>query len=606
MNSRLSCAARVAGLLNPHQCGSLAGLSASDATTTLTHEIRTLQMAGRKVSTLFLDIKGGFDNVNPSTLCNMLKAMGVSPYLVSWTRSFLTGRTCRLVYQGSPKIFAPVSVGTTQGSLISPLLFVTYVSRPHCEIPQCLTLSYVDDCGLTTSSTSYCRNVQSLQKHYAALKARGARLRVSFSIPKTEPIHWRTVKDRGPISRSPVHLDGSIFHPKDKVCWPGYWFTPSISTTPHFTKRLAKAQAAFVAVKRLSPPRAGRPPFLCHCLASSHLFPILGYGADTFEPTIHMTRKLSAFWYKVQRWAINCFACTPVNILAVVACLPPIHLLLAYKRRLACLRVMCSPPEINPATARLPPSLQTPSLHRHAPDHRVLCRGNPGARLSLPWRQLRPPAKNTTHPPLDALPYSMLFLLGPDGHAPLPVTSQHLLCETYSAPPPGPTYPQLKLLCKNLLMKEWVEVAPDPPRYEYHPSLKPHPFMGLSKFDAGRLHQMRAGKSYLRAHPSWGDDGPPTCPSCNEAPKTFEHAILHCSAKGSARNRHLQGVSELGPDTPVRSPAALLSVLTCFIRSTATAFPPGMFFRPSSSTGSVSLRSSNVVSFGYFMSSQES
>jgi len=56
MNSRLSCVARVAGLLDPLQSGSLAGLSASDATTTLTHEVRTLQMTGRKVSTLFLDI----------------------------------------------------------------------------------------------------------------------------------------------------------------------------------------------------------------------------------------------------------------------------------------------------------------------------------------------------------------------------------------------------------------------------------------------------------------------------------------------------------------------------------------------------------------------
>jgi len=40
-------------------------------------------MAQRKVSTLFLDIKGGFDNVNTSSLCGMLKAKGVNPYLVS-------------------------------------------------------------------------------------------------------------------------------------------------------------------------------------------------------------------------------------------------------------------------------------------------------------------------------------------------------------------------------------------------------------------------------------------------------------------------------------------------------------------------------------------
>ena len=108
MNSRLSCVARSLGLLNPHQCGSLAGLSASDMTYRLSHEVRTLQMAQRKVSTLFLDIKGGFNNVNPATLCHMLRAKGLNPYLVSWTRSFLSGRSCRVRYQGSPKIFAPV------------------------------------------------------------------------------------------------------------------------------------------------------------------------------------------------------------------------------------------------------------------------------------------------------------------------------------------------------------------------------------------------------------------------------------------------------------------------------------------------------------------
>ena len=605
MNSRLSCVARATGLLNPHQCGSLAGLSASDAVTTLTHEVKTLQMAQRKVSTLFLDIKGGFDNVNPSTLCGMLRAKGVNPYLVSWTKSFLSGRTCRLLYQGSPRFFAPVSVGTPQGSPVSPLLFVIYVSRLHCDIPGGLTLSYVDDFGLTVSSASYRRNVQLLQKQYAKLKARGSRLSVGFSVPKTELIHWRTHRDRATISHAPFHLDGAVFTPRNEVRWLGYWFTPSVSTTSHFVKRLAKAQAAFVAVKRLSPPGIGLPPFLCHRLASSLLFPILSYGADVFVPTVHMVRKLSVFWHKVQRWTTNCFISTPTDILAIEACLPLLEILLAYKRRLACLRILCSPREINPATARIPRSVQTPSLHRHSPDHRDLSANNAGSRLPLPWLQPRPPSKNRAHLPLDALPRSMLFLLGPDGHAPLPVTSQHLLTEHYPGPPAGRSYPLLKLKCKDLLVEEWEKAAPDPARYPYRPSLKPDPFMGLDKFSAGRLHQMRSGKSYLRAHPSWDSDVPTTCPRCQAAPETFEHAILHCSAREPARTRHLQGVPDIGPDAPVWSSAALLGALARFVKSTATAIPPGMFSRPTSAASSISSRSSNVVSFGYFMSSQD-
>lgn len=55
-NHHLSCVARVMGLHNPHQSGSIAGLSVADACTTLSHEVRTLQMDKRKVSTPFLDI----------------------------------------------------------------------------------------------------------------------------------------------------------------------------------------------------------------------------------------------------------------------------------------------------------------------------------------------------------------------------------------------------------------------------------------------------------------------------------------------------------------------------------------------------------------------
>jgi len=123
------------------------------------------------------------------------------------------------------------------------------------------------------------------------------------------------------------------------------------------TKCPAKAQASFLPVKRLSPPRMGLLPFLCHPLAAVLHFPILSYGGDVLFPTVHMLRKLSVFWHKVQRWCTNCFAYTPTDILPIEACLPPLGVLMTYKKRLANLYVLCSPQKINPATARLPLSV---------------------------------------------------------------------------------------------------------------------------------------------------------------------------------------------------------------------------------------------------------
>ena len=79
--SRLSLLARSCGLLHPHQTGSLPGLSTFDATATLTHEVRLLQRLDLKVSSLFLDIKGGFDNVDPSQLTAPLRAKGAHRYI---------------------------------------------------------------------------------------------------------------------------------------------------------------------------------------------------------------------------------------------------------------------------------------------------------------------------------------------------------------------------------------------------------------------------------------------------------------------------------------------------------------------------------------------
>ena len=283
--SRLSLLARACSLLHPHQTGSLPGLSTFDATATLSHEVRLLRRLDLRVSSLFLDIKGGFDNVNPSQLAAALRAKGVHRYVVAWVSSFLSNPKCRLLFQGSPKVFTPVAVGTPQGSPISPLLFVIYVSPLHPPIPRGLILSYIDDLVITVASASHRRNVQLLQSQYCSLCRIAAPKRLSFSVPKTELVHWRTPQERAPPATAGVRLDDLYLSPKNEVRWLGFWFTPPLSTNAHFARRLSLAQGTFDAIKRLSPPGKGLPPYLCHRLASSLIAPILLYGSDLFTPS---------------------------------------------------------------------------------------------------------------------------------------------------------------------------------------------------------------------------------------------------------------------------------------------------------------------------------
>ena len=302
--NRLSVQACKLGLIHPSQYGLLPGVSTIHAAVSLTHEVVIAQKLKLKAASLFLDIKGGFDNIRPAQLSGLLRAKGVSPYIVSWMRSFLSRRTCRLKFQGCPGNFKCVAVGTPQGSPISPWLFVLYVASLHRGAGMQNTFSFVDDFALTTICLSHRRNIQILQVRFKALWCRAKKLGLAFSIPKSDFIHLHTPKDHSPRCPTPIHLDSEVFLPKEEVRWLGYRFTPNLASIAHFNCRLT---LAFAIIKKLSPPGSGLTTLQTCCLVYSLLLPVVLYGADLLVPNGAMAQRLEVCWHRALRSATNCF-----------------------------------------------------------------------------------------------------------------------------------------------------------------------------------------------------------------------------------------------------------------------------------------------------------
>ena len=488
--ARLLVAARLKGLLHPNHCGSLPGLSTYDGCLTLTKDVKTLQRPRPKVSSLFLEIKAGFDNVDNNTLARILREGGIPPYLVSWVSSFLGEGSCTPVFQGAPGTPASVNVGAPQGSPISPLLFLLYVAPLHFRVPRGLMISYVDDFALTVASLSYRGNILRLQELLEKLERKASRLGICFSVAKTELIHWRTPSQRhSPKCVSPIQIKGDLVHSSNSVRWLGYWFTPALDPAAHFSRRLSLAQGAFALIQRLSPPGAGLPPYLCHRLATSLVAPILLYGADLFTPSVGTTTRLDTFWRKVQRWTTNCFSATPSGILSVESWLPPVSLLITNRQRLTALRVVCSPPSVNPATARLHPSFPSLSVHR-APDFsRAITRGLSSVDLPLHWKTACPVPPLRNHIPVDAVAHRTIRFTS--ALSKMPMINSHLVCPTPTLPPQSlmhNTYTALKKRVRETLLTEWATRFQTPGYYLHSPAVSPRPFTGLGTFIAGRIH----------------------------------------------------------------------------------------------------------------------
>ena len=158
---------------------------------------------------------------------------------------------------------------------------------------------------------------------------------------------------------------------------------------------------------------------------------------------------ISVFWHRFSKWITNCFSTTKTTCLHREACLPPLPALIRQQRRLAGLRLICSPPEIIPASACLPESLPTFSPHRTLLIARGKITPQPYLFFNLDWRSAPDKAKNPRyrHNAITALANAAVPLV--HDLVPLPPISLHLT--DYLAPVPGvvPSYTPLKLRLNN-------------------------------------------------------------------------------------------------------------------------------------------------------------
>jgi hypothetical protein len=123
------------------------------------------------------------------------------------------------------------------------------------------------------------------------------------------------------------------------------------------------------------------------------------------------------------------------------------------------------------------------------------------------------------------------------------------------------------------LVSEWSLLSPTY-SYKYPVPGKPHTFIRLGKFHTFRIHQMRAGQSYLTVQPTFYQcDQSILYPSCESEEETFKHVALDYPVRDLMRQTHYPELFTIAHNSPHWSSLQDLQQFSHYISHAGINFP---------------------------------
>ena len=99
--------------------------------------------------TIFIDLKKAFDTVDFEVLLKRLRNLGIKDTALSWFRSYLCGRSMKVVMSDISSAAMPINCGVPQGSVLGPILFLVCVDILRFYLNDSVLTSFADDTAIT-------------------------------------------------------------------------------------------------------------------------------------------------------------------------------------------------------------------------------------------------------------------------------------------------------------------------------------------------------------------------------------------------------------------------------------------------------------------------
>ena len=142
----------------------------------------------KPVDVIYLDFSKAFDKVPHARLIKKVRSMGFGSQITSWLEDWLSGRTQRVMLNGSYSNWSDVCSGVPQGSVLGPLLFLVYVNDTDCGLEANIS-KFADDTKIFHEVSSL-EEKEKIQTDLCKLLEWSKTWQMKFNASKCKVLHF--------------------------------------------------------------------------------------------------------------------------------------------------------------------------------------------------------------------------------------------------------------------------------------------------------------------------------------------------------------------------------------------------------------------------------
>lgn len=310
-------------VLDKYQSGFRQHKSTLDNLIFLTQEIQQGFQNGQYTVCVLFDIEKAFDRLHPSAILNSLIQQGIQGRVLHFITNFLSQRIFQVRVGNHLSTPRTQEVGTPQGSVLSPLLFILALN----SIPSLLKYPvhhtlFADDLAIFVRGNDQQHIQQQLQISINRLTKWGETTGLKFSAEKTKIINFTRKRKETPVA---LNMYEAALPQVQECRFLGLIMDRRLKWTQHITELKQKCQTRLNLLKVLNGSSWGSDRKCLLRLYASHIRSILDYGCAAYSTACSTgLKQLDTIQNQALRICTGALRTSPIASVHVEANIPPL------------------------------------------------------------------------------------------------------------------------------------------------------------------------------------------------------------------------------------------------------------------------------------------